>query len=337
MNASGAGEARTGARLDARVFDLDWAGEIEHICIRVRGLVADLRRRGAVVALSGDVDSAVCLALAARSLGAGKVLALVLAEDDSDSESTRRGHLLADEVGVAALVEDLGPALQAVGCHRRREAALRQLVPGYGPGWRSRVVPTGGGDSQLGRFDLVVESPEGGRQEIRLPHRQYLELLAAHNLRRRVRNVMEYHHADRLDYAVIGTPNRLEYERGLFASDGGVADIGPVAHLYETQVLALARRLGLPEEICRTATPGDGHGSWPGRGEFGCALPWERLDLALWAFDHRLPARDLAAALGLTEQQADHVYRDIATRREDARRLHARPLLVRPPEELETP
>ena len=71
--------------------------------------------------------------------------------------------------------------------------------------------------------------------------------------------MMAYYHADRLNYAVCGTPNRLEYDQGFFVKGGdGLADFKPIAHLYKTQVFALARSLGVPEEIVAPDAD-DGH------------------------------------------------------------------------------
>ena len=77
----------------------------------------------------------------------------------------------------------------------------------------------------------------------------YLRILAATNFKQRTRKMLEYYHADRLNYAVAGTPNLLEYDQGFFVKQGdGAADYKPIAHLYKTQVFSLARHLGLPAE-----------------------------------------------------------------------------------------
>src|SRR5690606_13895558 len=105
---------------------------------------------------------------------------------------------------------------------------------------------------RLNMSELTVESPSGERQTRRMPVAAYLQMVAATNFKQRVRKMMEYYHADRLNYAVAGTPNRLEYDQGFFVKLGdGSADIKPIAHLYKTQVYALAEYLGVPDEIRR--------------------------------------------------------------------------------------
>jgi NAD+ synthase len=135
---------------------------------------------------------------------------------------------------------------------------------------------------------------------------------------------MDYFHADRLNYAVVGTPNRLEYDQGFFVKVGdGAADLKPIAHLYKTQVYAMARALGLPEAIC-TATPTtDTYSLAQGQDEFYFALPYAQMDLALWAMNHGVPAELLGAALGMGRAAAERVYADIGAKRRAAQYLHA--------------
>src|SRR5262249_57221990 len=97
---------------------------------------------------------------------------------------------------------------------------------------------------------LVVQAPDGAQQRLRMPLEFYLGIVAATNMKQRTRKQIEYYHADRLNYAVGGTPNRLEYDQGLFVNDGDdAADIKPIAHLYKTQVHQLAEDLGVPAGI----------------------------------------------------------------------------------------
>jgi NAD+ synthase len=178
----------------------------------VETLARRLHRRGFVVAISGGIDSSVCAALAVRALGAGKVFALLLPERDSSDASTERGRLLAHHLGVAHEVVDIAPALEALGCYRQRDEAIRRVFPGYGPGWRNKIAIAGGTSGGINFFKLVVAAPDGATSEARLPLKEYLQIVAATNFKQRVRKTMDYFHADRLNYAVVGTPNRLEYD-----------------------------------------------------------------------------------------------------------------------------
>ena len=124
-------------------------------------------------------------------------------------------------------------------------------------------------------FSVVVESPQGERTKARLTLDSYLGVIAATNFKQRTRKMMEYYYADRFNYAVAGTPNRLEYDQGFFVKNGdGAADLKPIAHLYKTQVYQLAAYLGIPQEI-QKRPPDDRHlfvGPVAGRVLFSAAL-----------------------------------------------------------------
>jgi NAD+ synthase len=142
---------------------------------------------------------------------------------------------------------------------------------------------------------------------------------------------MEYYHADRLAYVVAGTPNRLEYDQGFFVKQGdGAADIKPIAHLYKTQVYQLAEHLGVPAEI-RARPPTTDTFSLPQtQEEFFFALPYQKLDLCLYAHNNGLAAEEIAPAIDLSREQVERVYRDIAAKRRSTRYLHQPPLMVSP-------
>ncbi|NCT96629.1 MAG: NAD(+) synthase [Comamonadaceae bacterium] len=305
------------APLGPQSLHLDCAAELARISEWIpRVLTQKLRRRGLVVAISGGIDSSVCAALSVRAVGADKVFGLLLPERDSSGFSSERGRLLAEHLGIRYQVHDIAPALEALGCYQQRDEAIRRVVPAYGDGWKNKIVLAGGLEGGINFFRLVVQSPEGEQQSVRLPPREYLQIVAATNFKQRVRKTMEYFHADRLNYAVVGTPNRLEYDQGFFVKNGdGSADLKPIAHLYKTQVYAMARHLGLPEAICSAVPTTDTYTLPQGQDEFYFALPYAQMDLALWALEHGHTADELAAALNTTPAQAQRVYDDIRAKR----------------------
>ncbi len=321
--------------MDASVLDLDLPATVDRICARIKESAAKLGKRGAVVAISGGIDSSVCATLSARALGREHVFFLILPERDSSARSGRLGRMLADHLHVEHIVHDIAPTLEAIGCYKWRDDAIRAVFPDYGDSWKNKIVIAGGLERGINYHKLVVESPDGKRQEKRLGPKEYLQIVAAQNFKQRIRKTLEYFHADRLNYLVIGTPNRLEYDQGFFVKNGdGAADMKPIAHLYKTQVYALARHLGLPADVVGVRPTTDTFSLEQGQDEFYFALPYEKMDLALWGKNHALPAKELAAALELTEQQAELVYRDIDAKRRTTRYLHARPELVEPVEEI---
>jgi NAD+ synthase len=313
---------------------IDADSTVARIAEALRTQVAEsLKRRGVVVAMSGGVDSSVCAALAAHALGPERVLGLALPERESDPASIQLAGNWAEKLGIDFAVEDITPVLEAFGCYRRRDEAIRSLVPQYSAGWRCKVVlPQDRKDrNRLNLSSLVVESPDGERQTVRLPADAYRAIVAATSFKQRARKTMEYYHADRLHYAVVGTPNRLEYDQGFFVKGGdGLADVKPIAHLYKSQVYALAEFFGVPDDVTSRAPTTDTYSLPQSQDEFYFSLPTRAMDVALSGFDAGASAAETAASLQLSVDQVEQINRDIARKRSTTRYLHLPPLLVEP-------
>jgi NAD+ synthase len=326
---------RGGKVFDRTVLRIDVAEEASRAERSIREQVlGTLKRRGAVVGMSGGIDSSVVAALCTRALGKERVLGLLMPERDSSSDALRLGRMLAEHLGIRHVVEDIAPALDVLGCYDRQLEAIRMVVPVYGEGWKCKLsLPSILDGDRLNITELTVEDPQGNRRTQRMPLAGYLQMVAATNFKQRTRKMMEYYHADRVHYAVAGTPNLLEYDQGFFVKQGdGAADFKPIAHLYKTQVYALAEYLGVPEEIRRRPPTTDTFSLAQSQEEFYFALPYAEMDLCLWAHDHQTPPAEVAAALGLTEAQVERVFRDIEAKRRVSRYLHQVPLLAVPEE-----
>jgi NAD+ synthase len=293
-------------------------------------VLGTMRRRGAVVALSGGIDSSVCIGLCATAFGPERVLALLMPEAESADDTLELSHLVADHYGVETVVEDISGMLDAAGCYRRRDEAIRRVLPEYGEGWRAKIVlPSLLGSDQFRLFTVVAESPDGERREARLTAEAYREVVAATSFKQRTRKMLEYYHADRTNYAVVGTPNRLEYDQGFFVKNGdGAADVKPIAHLYKTQVYQLAEHLAVPELVRSRPPTTDTYALAQSQEEFYFSVPYETMDLCLYAHNHGIGAADVAIAAGLSEEDVQRVFHDIETKRRATAYLQLAPQLV---------
>jgi len=290
--------------------------------------VQRLARRGLVVAVSGGVDSGVVAALSAGAIGAAHVMLLRLPERSLGEESSRLGCELAQMLGTPTVEEPISPMLQALGCYRRQDEAIREVFDDYEPGWPYKLVrsaPTGG----MIVFSLVVERPDGRQERRRLPSAAYRALLSATNMKQRVRKLIEYTWADKLHYAVAGTPNLLEYDQGFFVKGGdGLADIKPIAGLYKQQVFALARHLGLPEGIAGRAPTTETFSLPQSQEEFYFGYPYEHMDVLVWGERGGIAAEEVARRTGLDTVAVEAAYREIERRRAATAYLHAPAVIV---------
>jgi NAD+ synthase len=309
---------------------IDAEQETARITSALNAYLARTKRRGVVVALSGGIDSSVVATLCVTALGKDRVFGLHMPERESSDDTLQFSQLLADSLGIESRLEEISPLLDAVGCYQRRDDAIRLVVPEYGSGYKSKIVLPSVIDSDSFRlYSVVVQAPDGTQTKHRLTPEAYLGIVAATNFKQRARKMFEYYHADRLNYVVSGTPNRLEYDQGFFVKLGdGSADVKPIAHLYKTQVYQLAEYLGVPEEIRSRPSTTDTYSMPQSQEEFYFSLPHERMDLCLFGKNNAVPVADIAAAAGLTEQQVNRVLRDIDQKRKTTEYLQLPPELV---------
>jgi len=323
-------------RISAAVLEVDAKKTADAVAATLREVVlGTLKRRGVVVALSGGIDSSVTAGLAVRALGKEHVLGLLLPERDSAKETLALSRSVAQALGIGTVHEDITPILAAARCYERRDEAIRKVVPGYGPGWKSKIVLPNVLESEAIHFySVVVQDPAGRSQKVRLTPEAYLGVVAATNFKQRTRKMLEYYHADRLNYCVAATPNRLEYDQGFFVKGGdGLGDVKPIAHLYKTQVYALAEEVGIPAEVRGRRPTTDTYSLPQSQDEFYFSLPYEQMDLCLWARNHDVPPAQVADTLHLAAEQVERVYKDIEQKRRTTRYLHLKAqLLERVPE-----
>lgn len=327
-----------GANFSSDILKLDSEKEVEKISNRLKQIMAkQLKRRGLVIGLSGGIDSSVTAALSVKTLGADRVLALQMPERHSAEETLQLSGIVADHFGIEKIHEDISGILEAVGCYRRYDDAVQKVIPEYGDGWKSKIViPSVLETKGFSLFSVVAESPDKTLIKKRLPLTAYLEIVAATNFKQRIRKMLEYYHADRLNYAVAGTPNRLEYDQGFFVKLGdGAADVKPIAHLYKSQVYQLAEYLGVPAEIRKRPPTTDTYSLAQGQDEFYFSLSYDKMDLCLYGKNNHISTEEVGKILGLQADQVQRVYDDIDTKRLTTRYLHLPGVLIEPVSEIQ--
>ena len=297
------------------VLQIDAAKVTDTLVANLRNDIRrELHRSGAIVGISGGIDSSVVLALCVRALGAKRVVGIMMPEKDSSGSSIVLARKLADQYGVETVVEDMTGALVGWGCYRRRDEAIQRVFPEYDPSYKVKIgLPQNSLDSDaLNVFYLTIISPQGEEKSERLGLRDYLQIVAASNFKQRSRMAMLYYHAELRNYAVAGTPNKDEHDQGFFVKwgDGGY-DLAPIRHLFKTQVYQLAEYLDVPLEI-RQATPStDTYSAHSSQQEFFFQLPFELMDLLWYAQEHDVPVSEVAQVMDLTEDQVRRAYRDL--------------------------
>jgi NAD+ synthase len=315
----------------AEVLSLDCGREADRIATSIKEILTkSLHKRGLVLGISGGIDSSVTAALCVLAVGKDKVIGLQMPERHSADETMALSLMIGEHLGLRQVHWDITAILEAVGYYAKYDDAARSVIPEYGAGWKSKITLPGiDEDKTYALFSIVARSPEGTEFKKRLDLNAYLDLVAATNFKQRTRKMLEYYYADKHNYAVAGTPNRLEYDQGFFVKLGdGAADLKPIAHLYKTQVFQLARYLGLPEAIIRRPPTTDTYSLPQGQDEFYFSVSYEIMDLCLYGKNHGLNAETVAARIGLSPPQVLAIYRDIDKKRSTTSYLHLPPVLV---------
>ena len=288
-----------------------------------------LRRSGAVVGISGGVDSSVVLALCVRAFGPKRVIGLMMPEKDSSRDSLVLARKVANQFGIETVVEDMTGVLVGFGCYTRRDEAIQRVFPEYDPSYKAKITLPGSvlESDALNVFYLTIITPEGKERSKRLNLRDYLQIVAASNFKQRSRMAMLYYHAELRNYAVVGTPNKNEHDQGFFVKRGdGGSDVAPIRHLYKTQVFQLAEYLVVPQEICQATPTTDTYSAHSSQEEFFFRLPFEVMDLLWYALKHDVPVPEVALVMGLTEEQVQRAFADLTRKQRTTQYLRTLPI-----------
>ena len=308
---------------------------IEEVCKEIvqklRGDVSKkLQRRGGVIGISGGIDSSVCMGLSAMAFGPKKVTAIMLPEQDSSDDSRMLAEKLAAKFGVTdTLVEDITKALDGFGCYRRRDEAIARVITDFDPAVdKAKIEIKQDVASNLPpAFSVTVIKPDGEVVSKLLPVKEYLQIVASTNFKQRSRMSMLYYHAERLHYAVIGTPNKHEVEQGFFVKHGdGGADVMPIGHLYKTQVYQIASHIGVPQEIIDRTPTTDTYTAEQTQEDFFYQMPFEQMDLIWYGWENGYPADEVGKVMDRSTQDIENIYRNFERKRKTTEYLRMRPI-----------
>lgn len=293
---------------------IDPAKEVEKITSKLReDVTKKLKKRGAVVGISGGIDSSVVLALCAKAFGPDRVFGVMMPENDSNPDSLELAKKLSEKFNTKYVVENMTEALAGFGCYKRRDEAIKKVFPEFNSNYKAKItLPTNLMEKEtLNVFQLTIIAPDGKTKSERIPLKEYLQIVAASNFKQRSRMCMLYYHAEARNYAVIGTGNKNEHEQGFFVKYGdGGADIKPIAHLFKTQVFQLADYLGVPEEIRQRTPTTDTYSAEQTQEEFFYRVPFDILDRVWFGWEQGIPSKKIAQALELTEENVESIVND---------------------------
>lgn len=307
---------------------------IEEVCNKIveklrNDVAKKLNRRGGIVGISGGIDSSVVLALSTKAFGPNKVTGIMLPEMDSSDDSRILAQKLADKFGVKTLVEDITEALDGFGCYDRRDEAIKRVITDFNPkADKAKIeIKQSIGENIPAIFSVTIIKPDGNMISKLLPAQEYLQIVASTNFKQRSRMSMLYYHAERLHYAVIGTPNKHEVQQGFFVKFGdGGSDIMPIGHLYKTQVYQLASFLGVPQEIIDRTPTTDTYTAEQTQEDFFYQLPFETMDLIWYGWENNYSAEEVGEVMQKSPIEIENIYKSFHRKRRTTEYLRMKPI-----------
>ena len=288
------------------------------------------KRKGAIIGISGGIDSSVTLALTVKAIGADKVIGVLLPERDSSGDSKDMALKLAHRLGIQTIEKNITAALEGLGCYHRRDEAVKALFPEYNP--KDYTMKIGINPKAINQnlppvFFITIIDREGTEKQKIIPPKEYLQIVASSNFKQRTRMSMLYYHAERMYYAVIGTPNKHEVEQGFFVKHGdGGADVMPIANFYKTQVYQIAEYLNIPAEIINRTPTSDTYSAEQTQQEFFFQLPFSEMDLIWYGYENNYAPSEVCGAVGKSEEEIKSIYNNFIRKQKTTEYLRMLPI-----------
>jgi len=302
----------------------------DQLCEAIVRQCRKMYKKGAVVGISGGIDSSVVAALCARALGPKRVLGVMMPESESSGDSEKLARKLGEKFGFETMVENITDALAGARCYDKRNEAIKSVFPEFDDSWNCKIIiPTNILEKETFNFFTLVIEKDGEKKSKRMPPPAYLQVVAASNYKQRLRMATLYYQAEKRNWAVVGTGNKDEHEQGFFVKYGdGGTDLKPIAHLFKIQVYQLAEFLGVPQEIIGRTPTTDTYSAEVTQEEFFYGLDFYRMDMLWHALERNIAPEEAAKVLDLTPEQVKRGYTNIKRKIDATEYLRMHPLMA---------
>ena len=265
---------------------------------------------GVVVGLSGGIDSAVTAALCAKSLGPEKVLGLIMPEKESDSTSQTHAEKVAQKYNIKTKIVDITSILNSFSVYQNKESIIKEKFPDFNTDCKYRVMVPPKLKNTIGMPFVEILDDKNKQHKLKISSSEFLTLTAATSIKHRVRMTMLYYHGEKNNLCVIGTTNKSEYLQGYFVKYGdGGSDIEPLINIYKLQVYQLGKFLKVPKEILTKDASPDVWSFATTDEEFFYSVPYEIVDLILYARENNLSVKDIQKLSNLSTEDIENLLR----------------------------
>jgi len=260
-------------------------------------------KRGAIIGLSGGIDSAVTMELCAKALGPEKILGLTMFEKESNEHSKSLISRISKNYDVKIENIDITDILDSYGVYSNREEIVKNIFPNFNSDCKYRVVVPPNFNS-IGMPYLEVLDDENKQHKLKITSSDFLSLTAATSIKHRVRMSLLYYHAEKNNLSVVGTTNKSEFLQGYFVKYGdGGSDIEPLVNFYKSQVYQIGDFLNIDNDIMINAASPDVWSYSTTDEEFFYTVPYNIVDLILYSRLNNLSVSEIQQLSNLSEEK----------------------------------
>lgn len=297
----------------------------EFITEQVRSV---FRRKGIIVGLSGGIDSACMASIAVHVLGKDNVVGLILPERESNPVSSQYATKHAEELGIEFRCIDITATVDSVVRYDARDELIKTIIPEYQPGYKYNItLPTDLLErSALTFYEIQVQLPSKDVIKKRLDISGFRAITSFADIKIRSRMLHLYAEAELRNLVVAGTTNRTEYVLGDFCKYGdGGTDMEPLSNLYKNQIYQISDYLEVIPEIVEREPSPDTFSLPVSDQEFFFRIPFDKLDLLLYAWEHEVPVAEAATVMELSEESVERAFKDFASKSRATAHLRTMP------------
>jgi len=298
-----------------QIYDFLQIKEIEKTINSIENFVKDeiskkFQKQGAIIGISGGIDSAVMAAICAKSIGSEQILGLIMPEKESDSTSQIFAKRLAEKFQIETKVIDITSILESFEVYKIKEQIVKEKFPDFNNNCKYRVAVPSKFSSSIGIPFLEILDNENKKHQFKISLSEFLTLTAASSIKHRVRMTMLYYYAEKNNFCVVGTTNKSEFLQGYFVKYGdGGTDIEPLTNLYKSQIYQIGQFLEIPHEILNNDPSPDIWSFSTSDEEFFYSVPYHIVDLILYARENNISKSEIQKISNLSLEQIENLIR----------------------------
>ena len=264
------------------------------------------QKKGAVIGISGGIDSAVMSAICAKSMDPTKILGIIMPEKESDPESQILAKNVAEQFKINTETVDITSILQSFGVYEKKEKIVLEKFLDFDEKCKYRVVVPPKFSSSVGIPFLEILDGKNQTHKFKISTSEFLELTAATSIKHRIRMTMLYYYAEKNNFCVVGTTNKSEFLQGYFVKYGdGGTDIEPLTNLYKSQIYQIGEFLKVPEKILKKDASPDIWSFNTSDEEFFYSVPYYVVDLILYARENNMSNAEIQKISDLSLEQIE--------------------------------